>query len=239
MLSLKDKLLKAGVVTAEQVKKVEDEESAKKQREAERRERARLARDGRGKKDHGDERRDRRRDEADEKVAAREHQVEEAQRWRQRLAQLKSAGKSEQYDAIRGWVTRHRIDQKTAMPSEQATRFHFAKGDGAIGHLTLEPEVHEQLRSGAAGVVAFMGFNGLEHAVVPADLAKDIHSVRPEWVSSLLGVTDQEPAAPESLAETTAASEAAAAPAAPAALEGEASAPAPPTPAPDDGTSVA
>ena len=232
MLSLKDKLLKAGVVTAEQVKKVEDEESAKKQREAERRERARTPRDARGKKSHGDERRERRRDEAEEKVAARENQVEEAQRWRQRLAQLKGAGKSEQYDAIRGWVTRHRIDQKTAMLSEQATRFHFAKPDGAIGHLTLEPDVHEQVRTGAAGVVAFMGFNGVEHAVVPADLARDIHGVRPEWVCSLLGLTDQEAPAEALAPEATAT--------APEVVDAAAGAdPAAPPSPPEDGTPLA
>lgn len=195
MLSLKDQLLKAGVVTAEQVKKVEDEEATRRQREAERRDRARAARDGRGKKGNGGERAERHRDDADEKVAAREHQVEEAQRWRQRLEQLKGAGKSEQYDAIRGWVTRHRIDDKTATLTEAATRFHFAKADGAIGHLTLEPDVQARLTSGEAGVIAFMGFNGLEHAVVPADLARDIHAVRPDWVRSLVGVTDVDPPA--------------------------------------------
>lgn len=211
MLSLKDKLLKAGVVTAEQVKKVEDEEATRKEREAERRERALAAREGRDARakrgGNGEERRDRRRDDGDEKAAAREHQVEEAQRWRQRLEQLKAAGKAEQYEAIRGWVTRHRIDDKAAVLSEQASRFHFAKADGAIGHLTVEPDVQARLTSGEAGVIAFMGFNGVEHAVVPADLARDIHGVKPEWVRSLVGLTDQEPAAPEGAAVESAPAE--------------------------------
>lgn len=183
MLSLKDKLLQAGIVTAEQVKKVEDEQAVRERRDGARRERARGARTGRGGQHDDDD---------DERVAAREHQVEEAQRWRQRIEQLKSAGKSEQYDVIRGWVTRHRIDDKAAVLSEQAARFHFAKEDGAIGHLTVEPEVQARLTSGEAGVIAFMGFNGVEHAVVPADLARDIHAVKPEWVRALVGVTDQE-----------------------------------------------
>jgi uncharacterized protein YaiL (DUF2058 family) len=134
MLDLKAKLLAAGLVTEEQVKRVEAE-----------------------KKDPA---------------------------WHKRLEALKSAGKSEQYDAIRGWVDRHRIDSKTAVPSEQATRFHFQKSDGAIGHITLEPDVHAKLAAGEAGIVAFMGHNGLEHAVVPADLARDISYIKPEWLRS-------------------------------------------------------
>jgi hypothetical protein len=39
----------------------------------------------------------------------------------------------------------------------------------------------------------FMGFNGLEHAVVPKDVALDIRHVRPEWLRALAGVTDVSP----------------------------------------------
>jgi uncharacterized protein YaiL (DUF2058 family) len=157
MLNLKDKLLKAGLVTAEQVKKVEDEEAAKRSKKG-----GRTAAD------------------------------DESDRWRKRLEQLKAAGKAEQYEVIRGWVERHRLDNKTAVPSEEATRFHFAKGDGSIGHVTLEPDVQAKLSAGEAGIIAFMGYNGLEHAVVPADLAKDVHVVKPEWLRALAGITDKE-----------------------------------------------
>lgn len=192
MLSLKEQLLKAGVVTAEQVKKVDDEEAARQARDAERKERARAAREGRGTRHDGRASAPRgRTDDGDERLAAREHEVEEAQRWRQRLEHVKAAGKSEQYQVIRGWVTRHRIDDKAAVLSEHAARFHFAKEDGAIGHLTVEPEVQARLAAGEAGVIAFMGFNGVEHAVVPADLARDIHAVKPEWVRAMVGLTDQ------------------------------------------------
>jgi hypothetical protein len=73
-----------------------------------------------------------------------------------------------------------------------------------------------------------MGFNGVEHAVVPADLARDIHGVRPEWVCSLLGLTDQEAPAEALAPEATAP--------APAAAGAE---PAAPTSPPDDGTPLA
>jgi hypothetical protein len=200
MLDLKAKLLAAGIVTAEQVKKVETEEAEKKRRDAERREAHRLAREGKkhgGDKRHGDKKPfDRKKKDADEKRAERDHKEEDAQRWRKRLDELKAAGKSEQYDAVRGWVARHRIDDKTAVPSENATRFHFARADGTIGHVTLEPDVQAKLAAGEAGIIAFMGFNGLEHAVVPADLARDVAHVKPEWLRSLVGVTDVTPPEP-------------------------------------------
>lgn len=210
MLDLKSKLLAAGLVTAEQVKKVEDDEAKKKQRDKERREAQRQ-----GGRDHRDARkqghggghgahggaRDRKRDDKDEKRAHRDHKEEEAQRWRKRLDELKAAPKSEQYDAIRGWVVRHRLDDKSAVPSENASRFHFAKGDGTIGHVTLEPEVQQKLAAAEAGIVGFMGYNGVEHAVVPADLARDIGVVKPEWLRSLAGVTDVSPPPNDELPE--------------------------------------
>lgn len=200
MLNLKAKLLAAGLVTAEQIKKVEDEEVARKERERERRETQRASRDqrdarrgqGRPASKHPDKQGARgggRRDDADERRAARDHKEEEAQRWRKRLDELKASPKSEQYDIIRGWVQRHRLDDRTAVPSEEASRFHFARADGTIGHVTLEPDVRERLAAGEAGLLAFMGFNGVEHAVVPADLARDVAHVKPEWLRSLLGVT--------------------------------------------------
>ena len=184
MLDLKAKLLAAGVVTADQVKKVEDDEAAKKQRahEArERRERGPPPVMAKPKKGHDV-------DDEDEKRARREHEWNEAQRWRQRLDALKSAGKSEQYEAIRGWVMKDRLDN--AKISEAAVRFHFVKDDGAVSHLTVEPDVQARLTAGTAAVVAFMGYNGREHAAVPKDVADDVRAVKPEWVRHLVGVTD-------------------------------------------------
>jgi uncharacterized protein YaiL (DUF2058 family) len=191
MLDLKAKLLAAGLVTADQVKKVEDEQEAKK-RKAEERKAARG----------GGDKRDRKGRDIDEKVAERDHKEEEAQRWRKRLDELKAAGKAEQYEVVRGWVVRHRLDDKTAVPSEQASRFHFARDDGTIGHVTLEPDVQQRLAAGEAGIIAFLGFNGLEHAVVPADLARDIAYVKPEWLRSLAGVTDVETTSPSAPVES-------------------------------------
>lgn len=194
MLDLKAKLLAAGLVTADQVKKVEDEQADKK-RKADERKAAR-----------GDkrDRTDRKGRDLDEKIAERDHKEEEAQRWRKRLDELKAAGKAEIYEAVRGWVDRHRMDSKTAIPSEGASRFHFARDDGTIGHITLEPDVQQRLAAGEAGIISFMGHNGLEHAVVPADLARDIGHVKPEWLRSLAGVTDVDTTSPSAPMEAIA-----------------------------------
>lgn len=193
MLDLKAKLLAAGLVTADQVKKVEDEQADKKRKAEERK----AARGDTGRKD-------RKGRDIDEKVAERDHKEEEAQRWRKRLDELKAAPKGDQYEAVRGWVDRHRMDNKTAIPSEEASRFHFARDDGTIGHITLEPDVQQRLAAGEAGIISFMGHNGLEHAVVPADLARDIGFVKPEWLRSLAGVTDVDTTAPAAPVESIA-----------------------------------
>lgn len=197
MLDLKAKLLAAGIVTQEQVKKVEDEEAARKQRAKEQRERKQQQREGKRHEPKNDQRaRVEKRDDDDEdaKAAKREHALVEAERWRKRLTELAAAGKSEQYEAIRGWVLRHRLDNRQI--TEQAQRFHFMKADGSLSHLTVEPDVQAQLSAGEAALITFMGFNGLEHAVVPKDVALDVRQVRPEWLRSLVGVTDVAPEPP-------------------------------------------
>ncbi|HEY4221023.1 MAG TPA: DUF2058 family protein [Myxococcota bacterium] len=157
MLDLKAQLLKAGLVTEDQVKRVEEQQ----------------------------------RDTRDKNKRPPASSTGERQLWQKRLDELKAGAKSEQYDAIRGWVDRHRIDAKVKIPSEHASRFHFARDDGSIGHVTLEPDVRDKLAAGEAGLVAFMGNNGIEHAVVPKDLAQDIAHVKPEWLRALAGVTTE------------------------------------------------
>lgn len=270
MLDLKAKLLAAGVVTAEQVKKVEDEQVARQARESERRDADRRRReegpaprqggdrggradgprgdrgrvDGprgdrggpvdRGAADRGGPRgprpdrsgprgprdgvaaaktesdapaasapasalrprdarsfKERRADEGLEKRARREHEWDEAKRWRGRTEALLAAGKSEQFQATRGWVMKERLDNKAI--TDAAERFFFTTWLGALSHLTVEPDVRAMLSEGSAGIVAFMGYNGLEHAVVPKDVAIDVRAIKPEWMRHLIGITDIEP----------------------------------------------
>lgn len=180
MLDLKAKLLAAGLVTEEQVEKVEREEDEKRRKRREQREQREQRKThgkrppkgpGKGKKGP---------------PAAADERADQ-ERWQKRLAALKEGGKSEQYDAIRTWVQRTRIDAVKAIPTEAAERFHFARHDEGIASLTLEPEVRAKLLDGSAGICVFMSNNGLTHCVVPRDVALDIGAVRPEWVRVLDG----------------------------------------------------
>lgn len=248
MLDLKAKLLAAGVVTADQVKKVEDEQAQRRAREQERRDAERRRREegpARGNAGHNGDRRsghrgpgrdapadrshrerppmpaaaldgagtqapaseatsprpprprdtrsfkERRAEENLEKRARREHEWTQAMRWRERLPDLLKAGKSEQYAAIRGWVMKERLDNTQI--TEAAQRFFFTTYAGTLSHLTVEPDVHGKLVDGSAGIVAFIGYNGQEHAVVAADIATDVRTIKPEWLRHLIGVTDLEP----------------------------------------------
>ena len=258
MLDLKSKLLAAGLVTAEQVAKVEAEESARKAKKDERERRpdgphrdgphrdgphrdghardgqrregqrrdgpprdgpprdgprregpsgggpgapgaAPRGRPGPGPRGNGPPREARPPRDAGEQRPPREPREDkrasaedERKRWEKRLTDLKAAPKSEQYEVIRGWVVRNRLDDQKTI-TETAERFHFGKSDGSIGWVSVEPELRARLAAGKAGVIGYMGFNGLEHAVVPDDLARDIASAKPEWLRTLAGVTDVDP----------------------------------------------
>lgn len=163
MLDLKAKLLQAGLVTKEQVEKVESEEAAARARKAQKRHG--------GKKGKG----------------GGPAPVSDEARWQKRVAELKDAPKSEQYETIRGWVQRTRLDQVKGLPSDDADRFHFTKHDGHISWLTLEPDVKQAVSEGKAGIIAFMSHNGLAHCVVPREVALDVGQIRPEWVRHLDG----------------------------------------------------
>lgn len=172
MLDLKAQLLKAGLVTEEQVQKVETEAADARAKKAARRQ---------GKKGKGGR-----------------APASDDERWQKRVAELKDAPKSEQYDAIRGWVQRTRLDQVKGLPSDDADRFHFTKHDGHISWLTLEPDVKQAVSEGKAGIIAFMSHNGIAHCVVPREVALDVGQVRPEWVRHLDGFeVETKAAAPE------------------------------------------
>jgi uncharacterized protein YaiL (DUF2058 family) len=178
MLDLKNQLLKAGLVTEDQVEKVEKEEADKRAKRKAARDKAKSKNKGgkgkgpRGKGKGGNRGRGGKSD---------------AQLWKERIAKLQAGGKAEQYDAIRSWVKRHRLDPDGGLPSDNAERFHFEKDDGGISWLTIEPDLKAKVTSGEAGIVAYMSNHGLTHVVVPRNVAEDIGKLRPEWVRSLKG----------------------------------------------------
>lgn len=98
------------------------------------------------------------------------------------VAALKKAGKSEIYEAIRRVIDRTRLDPAGALPSERAEAFHFTTAQGALGRLTLEPDVRDQVVDGRAAIVAYMSHHGLAHCVVPRVVAEDLAEVMPLWL---------------------------------------------------------
>ncbi len=100
------------------------------------------------------------------------------------LAALKEASKGEFYDAVRRWVDKARLDPR-GIPSERSQTFHFPEITGRVGRLMIEPELSKQIQDGKAAVIAFMSNSGLAHAVVPAAGARDLASVKEEWLRVL------------------------------------------------------
>lgn len=184
MLDLKAQLLKAGLVTGDQVEKVSAAQKVEqeKKQEAEQRRAAQRSSSGPRGKPPG-----RGPPKGKGRKPTAKPPVDEDARWAQRVQKLAEGAKSDQYDAIRGWVERTRLDGKQSIPSEEAERFHFTAYEGTISWLTLEPPLAATLRDGTGAISAFMSFNGLRHCVLPADVARDIAKIRPEWLRHLDG----------------------------------------------------
>lgn len=101
------------------------------------------------------------------------------------VAALKEAPTGEFYDAVRRWVTKARLDRQGGTPSERCKPFHFAEIGGRVGRLTIEPELAQRVQASDAAVIAFMSNSGLAHAVVPAAGARDIATLKEEWLRFL------------------------------------------------------
>lgn len=158
MLDLKSKLLAAGLVTQAQVDKISEQKSIKKFK------RPPLPVNKPPPTD-------------DFELRQRQKQLEE----------LKSIPKNEQYDLIRRWVTRNRLDLVSGLPSENAQKYFFQKADKNISWLTLEPEIFAQVVDGKSGIMAYMSHHGLTHCVLSHDIIEDVAMVFPEWLRVLKG----------------------------------------------------
>lgn len=100
---------------------------------------------------------------------------------------LKSQSKNEQYDTIRKWVDRNRLDKQQKILEEGSEKFFFQKMDGNVTWLTLSAELHSKLNDGQAGIMAYMSNHGLTHCVIPKDIAEDAAQVFPYWLRVLKG----------------------------------------------------
>jgi uncharacterized protein YaiL (DUF2058 family) len=168
MQSLRDKLLKAGLVTEQQAK-----DSERQQKEPKRPKQAPASFKQRQQAETEEERQRR------EAFAARE--AEQAEERRREAAKKEEARQqSERALTIRQLVASHRL--RDALGD---VNFHFVRRSGKIGRVAVKQEIADQLEQGALAVVEDPG--NPEHAVVPRDAALRIRKVDPAAVRFFSG----------------------------------------------------
>ena len=155
MQNLRDKLLKAGLVTEKQAQEAAREKRPpKKHREREQVESA---------------------EERQRREAFAAHEAELAEARRKEAAKVAEARmQSERARRLRQIVESNRIDDPGA------SMFHYVRRNGKIGRLALGLETQKLLESGGAAVVEDPG--SPDCAVVPAEAAKKIHEVDPQAI---------------------------------------------------------
>ncbi|HZR10468.1 MAG TPA: DUF2058 family protein [Myxococcales bacterium] len=162
MQNLRDKLLKAGLVTEKQAK-----EAARDQRQGP--PKAHRERE----KQISEEERQRR-----EAFAAREAEVSEERR-KEAAKQAEARMQSERARRLRQLVEAHRMRE----PGEVA--FHYVRRSGKIGRLDVSLATQKLLEQGGAAVVEDPG--SPDCAVVPGDAAKRIYEVDPQAIRFWFG----------------------------------------------------
>jgi uncharacterized protein YaiL (DUF2058 family) len=179
MQNLRDKLLKAGVVSEKDVQ------------EAERKKRDDRPRPGGFKaraQQETEEQRQRR-----EAFAAREAELAEERR-KEAAKKAEARLQSERAHKIRQLVEAHRIRDQGREAS-----FHFVKRSGKIGRLAVSAETARLLEAGAAAIVEDPGQP--EPAVLPGPAAQSVHAVDPRairfWNGPSKPIGFEDPGSPE------------------------------------------
>jgi uncharacterized protein len=162
MQNLRDKLLKAGLVTEKQAQEAE---------KGQKRPRATVKA-----KEDALSAEERQRQEA---FAQREAEISE-ERKKEAARKAEARMQSERALRLRQLVETNRVREP---PGE--VNFHFVKRSGKIGRLAVSPETAKLLESGAAAVVEDPGQP--EHAVVPSEAAKRIYQVDAQAIRFWMG----------------------------------------------------
>jgi uncharacterized protein YaiL (DUF2058 family) len=162
MQNLRDKLLKAGLVTEKQANEA-DRKGAKPQGTVKQKQES-----------VSEEERQRR-----EAFALREAELAEERR-KEAAKKAEARQQSERAHRLRQLVEASRVREA---PGE--VNFHFVKRSGKVGRLALSPQTAKLLEDGAAAVVEDPG--NPEHAVVPGEAAKRIYEVDKQAVRFWFG----------------------------------------------------
>jgi len=164
MQNLRDKLLKAGLVSEKQVSESKDtERKARPQGNVRQRQDAQSV------------------EEEQRRASFAQHEAEQAEVRRKESAKRAEAkAQSERAHKLKHLVEAHRRKEP---PGE--VNFHFVRRSGKIARLALSPATAALLESGAAAVVEDPGQP--EHAVVLGEAAKRIFEVDPKAVRFWFG----------------------------------------------------
>jgi uncharacterized protein YaiL (DUF2058 family) len=158
MQNLRDKLLKAGLVTEKQAQQA-----------------AREQRQGPGAKTHKEREKALSEEEQQRRAAFAAREAELSEERRKEAAKLAEARmQSERARRLRQLVETHRIREAGEVS------FHYVRRNGKVGRLDLSLETQKQLEQGAAAVVDDPG--SPDCAVVSADAAKRIYEVDPQAI---------------------------------------------------------
>jgi uncharacterized protein YaiL (DUF2058 family) len=161
MQNLRDKLLKAGLVTEKQAN--DATRSNKQPKQPHKQREAQIS----------EEEKQRR-----EAFAAREAEVSEEKR-REAAKVAEARMQSERARRLRSLVESHRLKEKGEVS------FHYVRRSGKIGRLDVSKETQQKLESGGAAVVEDPG--SPDCAVVLADAAKRIYEVDPQAIRFWFG----------------------------------------------------
>jgi uncharacterized protein YaiL (DUF2058 family) len=163
MQNLRDKLLKAGLVTESQVKKAETDKVRGKERPQGRPQRP-------APQPLSEEER-----QAQQAFAAREAEVSEERR-REAAKAAEAKAQSERARSLRALVLSHKIEQ----PPVGEAQFHFVRRSGKVGRLLVTAQTQALLEQGAAAVVENPGQP--DPVVLPAEAAKEAYRIDPRAV---------------------------------------------------------
>ena len=165
MQNLRDKLLKAGLVTNDQVKEAETKKDTRPPRPP----RAEVQRSGPPMATLSEEERQRR-----EAFAARDAELSEQRR--RELAKLQESRlQSERAHKLRALVQQHRLQEPLGEVS-----FHYAKRSGKIGRLLVSEQTQKLLEHGLAAVVEDPGQP--DAVIVLNSAAEKFHAIDPKSV---------------------------------------------------------
>ncbi len=211
MQNLRDKLLKAGLVTETQVKKALEAPKAA-PRPPPKPARPQHARPQQQLRPLSETEL-----QAEQAFRARDVEVSEARR-KEAAKAAEAKAQSERARALRALVQKHQLTQ----PPVGEAQFHFVRRSGKVGRLLVTSEIQQLLEQGAAAVVENPGQP--DPVVLPAEAAKEAYRLDPRSVffwngpQKPIGFEDVPDAAPDAAA--TAAADAAADAAAAGSVEG-------------------